>query len=54
MFDKYVSNIMEMPEEPLENLTEIGTPIPKFLVNIVHRLKNTVENKVNSDTDKKE
>lgn len=38
----------------LENLTEIGTPIPKFLVNIVHRLKNTVENKVNSDTDKKE
>lgn len=38
----------------LENLTEIGTPIPKFLVNIVHRLKNTVENKVNSDTDKEE
>lgn len=38
----------------LENLSEIGTPIPKFLVNIVHRLKNTVENKVNSDTDKEE
>lgn len=38
----------------LENLSEIGTPIPKFLVNIVHRLKNTVENKVNTDTDKEE
>lgn len=38
----------------LENLSEIGTPIPKFLVNIVHRLKNTVENNVNTDTDKEE
>ena len=36
----------------LENLSELGTPIPKFLVNVVHRLKNTVENK--NDTDTKE
>ena len=34
----------------LENLSELGTPIPKFLVNIVRRLKNTVENKTNTDT----
>ena len=27
----------------LENLTEIGVPIPKFLTNIVKRLKNTAE-----------
>lgn len=34
----------------LENLSELGTPIPKFLVNIVRRLKNTVENKTDIDT----
>lgn len=34
----------------LENLAELGTPIPKFLVNVVHRLKNTVENKTDIDT----
>lgn len=34
----------------LENLAELGTPIPKFLVNVVHRLKNTVENKTDTDT----
>lgn len=34
----------------LENLAELGTPIPKFLVNIVRRLKNTVENKTDTDT----
>ena len=34
----------------LENLSELGTPIPKFLVNIVRRLKNTVENKTDTDT----
>lgn len=34
----------------LENLSELGTPIPKFLVNVVHRLKNTVENKTDIDT----
>lgn len=34
----------------LENLSELGTPIPKFLVNVVHRLKNTVENKTDTDT----
>lgn len=38
----------------LENLAELGTPIPKFLVNIVHRLKNTVESKTDSETNKKE
>ena len=38
----------------LENLSELGTPIPKFLVNIVRRLKNTVESKTDSETDKKE
>lgn len=27
----------------LENLSEIGTPLPKFLVSIVKRLKTTVE-----------
>lgn len=31
----------------LENLSEIGTPLPKFLVSIVKRLKNTVETKTN-------
>jgi toxin secretion/phage lysis holin len=34
----------------LENLAGLGTPIPKFLVNVVHRLKNTVENKTDTDT----
>lgn len=34
----------------LENLAELGTPIPKFLVNVVHRLKNTVENTTDTDT----
>lgn len=34
----------------LENLSELGTPIPQFLVKIVHRLKNTVENKTDTDT----
>lgn len=34
----------------LENLSELGTPIPKFLVNVVHRLKNTVENTTDTDT----
>lgn len=34
----------------LENLSELGTPIPKFLVNVVRRLKNTVENKTDTDT----
>lgn len=38
----------------LENLAELGTPIPKFLVNIVRRLKNTVESKTDSETNKKE
>lgn len=38
----------------LENLSELGTPIPKFLVNIVRRLKNTVENKTDTDTNTKE
>lgn len=33
----------------LENLSELGTPIPKFLVNIVRRLKNTVESKTDSE-----
>lgn len=33
----------------LENLSELDTPIPKFLVNVVRRLKNTVENKTNTD-----
>lgn len=29
----------------LENLSEIGTPLPKFLISIVKRLKTTVEAK---------
>lgn len=29
----------------LENLSEIGTPLPKFLISIVKRLKKTVEAK---------
>ena len=31
----------------LENLSELGTPIPKFLVNIVHRLKDSVDDDTN-------
>lgn len=38
----------------LENLSELGTPIPKFLVKIVHRLKDSVDSKTDYDTDKKE
>lgn len=33
----------------LENLTEIGTPLPKFLVNLVKRLKITVDNTAESE-----
>lgn len=32
----------------LENLAEIGTPIPKFLTKIIKRLKITVESKTDS------
>ena len=35
----------------LENLTEIGTPLPKFLVNLVKRLKITVDNTAESEDD---
>ena len=31
----------------LENLSELGTPIPRFLVNIVHRLKDSVDDDTN-------
>lgn len=31
----------------LENLSELGTPIPKFFVNIVHRLKDSVDDDTN-------
>lgn len=37
----------------LENLSELGTPIPPFLVKIVHRLKDSVDSKADYDTDKK-
>lgn len=30
----------------LENLTEIGVPLPSFLTNIIQKLKQAVENKV--------
>ena len=33
----------------LENLAELGTPIPKFLVNIVHKLKDSVDNDLDND-----
>lgn len=36
----------------LENLSEIGTPLPKFLVSIVKRLKTTVEAKTNENENK--
>lgn len=35
----------------LENLTEIGTPLPKFLVNLVKRLKITVDNTAESENE---
>lgn len=35
----------------LENLTEIGTPLPKFLVSFVKRLKITVDNTAESEDD---
>lgn len=35
----------------LENLTEIGTPLPKFLVSLVKRLKITVDNTAESEDD---
>ena len=37
----------------LENLTEIGTPLPKFLVSFVKRLKITVEDTTAESEDKK-
>lgn len=37
----------------LENLSEIGTPLPKFLISIVKRLKTTVEAKT-TDTESEE
>lgn len=37
----------------LENLSELGTPIPPFLVKIVHRLKDSVDSRTDYDTDKK-
>lgn len=33
----------------LENLAVIGIPLPSFLVKIVHKLKITVENKVDTN-----
>lgn len=30
----------------LENLAEIGTPLPNFLINLIKKLKNTVDDKV--------
>ena len=33
----------------LENLAKIGVPMPKFLVNVIKRLKNTTESKFESD-----
>ena len=33
----------------LENLSEIGTPLPKFLVSLVKRLKITVDNTAESE-----
>ena len=37
----------------LENLSEIGTPLPKFLVSIVKRLKTTVEAKTSENESEK-
>lgn len=36
----------------LENLAEIGTPIPKFLTKIIKRLKITVEKKTDTEESK--
>ena len=36
----------------LENLAKIGVPLPKFLVNVIKRLKNTTESKFESDGEK--
>lgn len=33
----------------MENLAVIGIPLPSFLVKIVHKLKITVENKVDTN-----
>ncbi len=33
----------------LENLSRIGVPLPKFIVSVVSKLKNTVENTVNQE-----
>lgn len=38
----------------LENLSEIGTPIPKFLTKIIKRLKVTVEKKTDAEESKDE
>ena len=38
----------------LENLAVIGIPLPSFLVKIVHKLKITVENKVDTNEDTNE
>lgn len=38
----------------LENLGQIGVPLPKFLLKIVNRLKNTVEKNVESEDEKNE
>ena len=38
----------------LENLSEIGTPLPKFLVNIIKRLKITVEDTTAESEDEDE
>lgn len=38
----------------LENLAEIGTPIPKFLTKIIKRLKVTVEKKTDTEESKDE
>ena len=37
----------------LENLAEIGIPLPKFLVAIIKRLKVVVENKTDESEDNK-
>lgn len=37
----------------LENLNHIGVPLPKFITTVVKRLKNTVENSVNQESEEK-
>lgn len=34
----------------LENLAEIGVPLPSFMVKLINRLKNTVESKADNTT----